>query len=157
MILRHGQLKSLFIAIVCAVCVAGLWAIRHEGDRAAVWVGILFFGFGTLLGIVRLLPGASYLRLDPTGFTYCVAFHPQTVAWSDVSEFGVVAKDATHTYSTVGFNYVPEYAKNQAGRELVKSVNGWEGGLPGTYGRRAKDLVDLMNEWLRRSTASPVR
>lgn len=100
-----------------------------------MWVGIVFFGFGVLLGIVRLLPGASYLRMDPTGFTYCVAFYPQRVAWSDVSEFGVVAKDATHAYSTVGFNYVPGFTKNQAGRELAKSANGWEGALPGARGR----------------------
>jgi hypothetical protein len=155
-ILRHGRLWSLLIAAICALCVAGVWAIRDEASRAAVWLGIIFFGFGVVLAIVRLLPGANYLRLDPTGFTYCVAFYRQRVAWSDVSEFGVVAKDATHAYSTVGFNYVPRFTENQAGRELAKSVNGWEGALPGTYGRRAAELSDLMNEWLRRSDGSPV-
>jgi len=73
------------------------------------------------------------------------------VAWNDVAEFGVVAKDAAHAYATVGFNFVPGYTKNAAGRELAKSVNGWESALPGTYGRRAEELADLMNERLRRS------
>ena len=151
-ILRHGRVRALFIVFICVVAVAGLWSIRDEAGRATIWVAIILFsGFGIFAGILRLLPGASYLRLDQTGLTYCAAFFPVRVAWDDVAEFGVVAKDAGHAYATVGFNFVPSYTENVAGRELAKSVNGWEGALPGTYGRRAEELADLMNERLRRS------
>lgn len=154
-ILRHSRVRALVIVAVCFVAIAGLWSIRDEEGRVTVWVAItLFGGFGTFAGILRLLPGASYLRLDPAGFTYCAAFFPVRVPWCDVAEFGVVEKDAAHAYATVGFNFVPGYTKNSAGRELAKSVNGWESALPGTYGKRAEDLAHVMNEWLGRSRAS---
>jgi hypothetical protein len=153
LLLRHGRLRALLIAIICAVGVAGLWSIRDEAGRTTVWVAIILVGgFGTFAGILRLLPWASYLRLDPKGFTYCAAFYMVSVAWEDVAEFGVVAKDAAHAYPTIGFNFTPGYSKNPTGRELAKSINGWESALPGTYGKRAEDLADLMNEWLLRWT-----
>lgn len=159
LILRYGRIRALVIAIACAAAVAGLWSIRDEAGRVTAWVALtLFGGFGLVGGILRLLPGASYLRLDPTGFTYRAAFFTVRVPWSDVAEFGVVAKDAVHAYTTVGFNFVPGYAENAAGRELARTIHGWESALPATYGRRAAELAGLMNEWLRRSQASaPVR
>jgi len=151
LVLRPKRLRPLLIAAVCAVGVAGLWSIRDEAGRATVWVAmILVGGFGMLAGILQLLPGASYLRLDTTGFTYCAAFFPVRVEWSDVAGFGVVKKDAAHCYSTVGFNFVPAYTKNAAGRELVKSVNGWENAIPAKYGMQPDELAELMNEWLQR-------
>jgi hypothetical protein len=155
--LRHGRLRALLIAIVCAIGVAGLWSIRDEAGWATVGVAILLVGgFGTVAGVLRLLPGAGYLRLDSKGFTYRAAFWTVSVAWDDVAEFGVVAKDATHAYATVGFNFVLGYGKNAAGRELARSINGWEGALPGTYGRRAEELAELMNEWLGRWKDGPL-
>jgi hypothetical protein len=132
-----------------------LWSIRDEAGRATVWVAIILFGgFGILAGLLQLLPGASYLRLDPAGFTHCAAFFAVRVEWSDVAEFGVVKKDAAHAYSTVGFNFVPAYTKNAAGRELVRSVNGWEGAIPAKYGMRPEELAALMNEWRQRFNAN---
>ncbi|CAN5537006.1 hypothetical protein BH10PLA1_BH10PLA1_20750 [soil metagenome] len=151
LVLRHRRLRALLIATICAVGMAGLWPIRDEAGRATVWVAIIFVaGFGTFAGILPLLPGASYLRLDATGFKYCAAFFPVRVAWSEIAEFGVVRKDSAHAYATVGFNFVPGYTKNAAGRELVKSINGWEGALPATYGKRPEELAQLMNEWRQR-------
>src|SRR4051812_10540152 len=86
-ILRHGRVRALFIVVICVIAVAGLWSIRDEAGRATVWVAIILFsGFGIFAGVLRLLPGASYLRLDRTGFTYCAAFFTVRVAWKDVAE-----------------------------------------------------------------------
>src|SRR3954449_8998282 len=74
-ILRHGRVRALCIVVISAVAVVGLWSIRDESGRATTWVAVVFFsGFGVLAGILRLGPRASYLRLDPRGFTYCAAF-----------------------------------------------------------------------------------
>jgi hypothetical protein len=154
LILRHSGPRALLITAACAVGIAGLWSIRHQEGLATVWVAIILVGgFGAFAGVLPLLPGASYLRLDATGFTYCAAFFSVDVAWREVAEFGVIPKDAGHAYATVGFNFVPTYTKNAAGRELTKSINGWEGGLPATYGKRPDELAELMNEWRRRFNA----
>ena len=150
LVLRPSRLGSLLIALGCAVAVRGLWAIRNEADRLTVWLALAFFGFGALLGTIRLIPGASYLRLDPQGFTFCAMFRRQTTAWTDASEFGVSERDAVRAYSTVGFNFMPGYGKNLEGRELTKKVMGWEGTIPGKYGLRATELAELMNEWRQR-------
>ena len=150
LILRPSRVVSLLIAVGCAVAVRGLWEIRGEADRAAVWVGLAFFGFGAILGTLRLIPGASYLRLDPHGFTFCALFRRQTIAWADVSEFGVSERDAFNAYSTVRFNFAPGYRKDSEARKLARELTGWEGALPGKYGRRAAALADSMNEWRRR-------
>jgi hypothetical protein len=113
------------------------------GDRIVRVLATAFFGVGTVMGVIDLLPGSSSLRLDENGFEITHCFRKQQFRWNAVSDFDV--------WTFKGHRFVIfKAAKSRLG--LLEKLNAaWTGGrngsLPTRYGMAADDLVQLMTTW----------
>jgi hypothetical protein len=143
--LRTKPTKLLFYLFVSLVFVV-IGVLTFEGNLIS-WLGIGFFGLGSIVIALMLLPNASYLQLTSKGFTMCSLFRKHTYSWSEIE--GFATGKIGHT-ETVFFNFSPFYENQNTLRKTNKKVFGFEASLPDTYGMSAEKLADLMNEWKRR-------
>lgn len=146
----------LVLAVSLTFVVVGLLALfgpRPVGpeDAWAMWLCVGFFGLGAGASLLQFLPQSSFLRLHADGFTVRTLYREATYRWEDVDPFGVVA--IRHN-RMVGFNYVPHFDRAKRLRRAVAALAGFEGALPDTYGLKAEELADLMNEYKYRYEAA---
>jgi hypothetical protein len=104
-----------------------------------------FFGFGTVVAVINLLPGRSYLRLTDEGFEVSSLSRKYFLHWTDVQHFGVAYVGLN---KMVVFNFASPYVKEKMGRSISRQIAGWEGGLHDTFGMKAENLAALMNTHL---------
>ncbi|MEM6331191.1 MAG: hypothetical protein AAF790_13205 [Planctomycetota bacterium] len=131
------MLMLLGLAVLSAT---GVWMIA-DGD----WLGFLVAGFALFavpVFAIQLLPGAAYLRVDQNGVRFAVAFRETAVPWESIAESGVYEVKGSRL---VGFNYT---AKAGRVRQASRSLTGYEGGLPDTYGMKAEELASLLDHRL---------
>jgi hypothetical protein len=128
-----------FLLIALIFVLIGGFMIRAGAPMG--WLVTGSFGLGTAGLSFLTLPGASYLRLDPQGFTICTFYRKHPIRWSDVAGFGIAT---TGLNETVGFDYVPGYRRRAHGRALAVAISGFEAALPSTYGMTAKELAALL-------------
>lgn len=129
------------IPLSLAFAFAGTWAIML-GIWHGVWV-VLFGAAGLAAGVFHVWPGRIVLNLNDDGFTVREGRHVESYRWADIADFGL-GKFAGDTI--VGFNFVPTYHPNPDGRAALKAETGFESFLPSSFGKRAKELVKLMNQ-----------
>jgi hypothetical protein len=144
-VLRPSSLKTiLYLAICMAFTAIGVLGVRTDGPVVG-WLCLIFFGSGTILFVIQLLPGASYLRLSVDGFTYRSLFRTwPTIPWRDVSDFrtAYVARGATFVV----------YDSNAASRSTLRKINralvgATDGISAATYGLKPEELAEVMNAW----------
>jgi hypothetical protein len=131
------------LTLVCGLSTAiGIAMIRNAAP-----LGIFVTassGFGTMIGVIMLLPGASSLRLDGNGFEITKFFFlRRRHSWRDVSDFVVWAMAGNRAV-------VFKAEKPRLGayeRISAAMAHGRNGYLPDTYGMAADDLVRLMTSW----------
>ena len=140
--LLPSRLKMLRMLAIAAAFVAIGVLMREKEPVLGVLVST-FFGVGTVVLLTQLSRKAAYLELSQDGFTFSTLFKTRRFAWSDVAGFRVVAMRG---HRMVGWDFTPGYAGQASGRRLASRLVGVEGALPDTYGRRAEDLAELMNE-----------
>jgi len=119
-----------------------------EGEGMG-WIVTGFFGFGSLIFIVNMLPQASYLKLDGVGFETSSLFRKHKYNWDDISHFGV-GKISNNTM--VMFNFSSSYQKARNARKIASMISGAEGALHDNFGMKAEELAQLMNEYKRASS-----
>jgi hypothetical protein len=141
--LRPTQLKTLFLVFGSALLATLGWYF-FAGVPAVRWIFVAFFGLGILIFGVNLAPGSSYLRLSREGFTYCSLYKSRHYSWNEVERFGLIVVGMNRT---VGFSFSSSYKGLERARKAVAAVAGYEGALPDTYGKKAAELVALLNEW----------
>jgi hypothetical protein len=147
--LRPNRLKYLVILIVCAgFAVSG--ALNVAKNSLIGWIEILAFGSNAIVFGVLLLPGSSYLKLDPTGFTICSLFQARTIGWHEVDAFRV---GTDRGRKLVVFDFSNLHHGQEFARKFASTISGYEAGLPDTYGLSAEELAATLNEW--RERASP--
>lgn len=152
--LRPRKLKLLGLLFLSCTFVAIGLKMLFDSDPMGLLLGlpsVVFFGLGALVFTIQLLPNASYLQLDPEGFTICTLFRARTFKWSEVGPFEV-ATIAWPCYRMVVFNFSERYWQMQnwqmqSMRRLSKRTAGHEGGLPDAYGLSLKKLTALLNEY----------
>jgi hypothetical protein len=145
LILRPSRRQAVLLFAVCAAFAgAGVGMVRDEASGG--WFVLLFFGLGTIVALIQLLPGASYLRLTVTGFSVRTMYRTHSYEWSDVRRFevGEVGPDRR-----VVFDFAGHYDKKATGRAVASALAGAEGALADNYGRTAEDLARLLNDWKR--------
>ena len=126
---------------------------RDPPDDSLVIVGsmIVFFLAGAVLSLLMLSPDRNYLLLTPTGFTVRTLLKRANFRWEEVEEF--------RTMSVKGMTMVVFSLSSQGKlrltesvwRTLQKAMGGGDESLPDTYGMSAETLIELMNQWKKRS------
>ncbi len=156
-VLRPGRLTWLLVlAISLAFVAVGLLALLgprpvEQEDAWAMWLCVGFFGLVAGVALLQFLPQSSFLRLHADGFTVRTLYREANYRWEDVDTFGVMA--IRHN-KMVGFNYAPHFDQAKRLRRAVAGLAGFEGALPDTYGMKAEELADLMNEYKYRHEAA---
>ncbi len=144
--LKPSKLRSLgWLCVFAAFTVTGVWMSTEKP-----LIGYLcsaFFGLGFVVFTINLLPKSSYLELTENGFTMCSLFRKSTTKWTDVEGFSVIEIAGNEM---VSWYYSENYEKQQTGRAISRAISASEAALPDTYGMKAKDLADLMNELVER-------
>ncbi|MES2077306.1 MAG: STM3941 family protein [Pseudomonadota bacterium] len=125
-----------------AFAVAGMAMIENTG-KLADYAAFAFFGLCTVVFALQLLPGAGYLTLRPDGFTACALFRAHEINWLDVLEFRVVKVNG---HAMVGWNYRADFQAQAKLRKVAAAMSGVEGALADTYGMKAQQLADLLNQ-----------
>lgn len=131
----------LLVSVLFVAC--GIWMLPREALKGAFIIA--FFGLCTIVFLVQLLPGSSWLSLDAEGFTYCALFRKHHVRWQDVESFTVVSVGMN---SLVGWSFVENYEGSVGGRKLSRALSGVDGALPDNYGKNAGELAELMNSFV---------
>jgi hypothetical protein len=132
---------------VGALLVAGLAAgaasaLDPGGGRLFL---ILPGGIAVLSGALALMarnPGE--LRLTGDGFFFRGLLASGSYRWGDVARFGVylgVGGDR------VGFDFGPEYGGPRPRKLVAEARGGFDASLPGTFGRDATALANLLERW----------
>ncbi len=141
--LRPSQMKLVGLCVLTAILVAaGVFCVR-TGYRVIGWLDIAFFGMCIAVFAVMMLPGAGYLRLREDGFEMCSLFRRSYLPWHAVEVFEV---GRIGLNKRVVFNLNRDVGMDKA-RAVARSISGWEGALPDTYGMSAQALADLMNAY----------
>lgn len=151
LLLRPSRIKNLLLlAVSAAFTVGGTTMIRDS--RSMGWFVVVFFGLCTLVAVILLLPNSSYLRLTRDGLETRSLFRSSKLQWTDVAAFraGRIGLNAM-----VLIEYAPSYPRVRRGRAVAAALTGAEGALPDTYGRSAKALASLLNEWRVRASQRP--
>jgi hypothetical protein len=147
LVLRPSKRKALLLlAISLGFTVVGILMIR-EGDGFDGWLVAVVFGLGLGVSLANLWPGASYLKLTPRGMDCCTLFRRwQFIPWEMVSEFGVAR--ASYWKKMVVFNR--SGSSHPRLTAVSRAFLGTTDAFPETYGLKAEELADLLNEWRRR-------
>ena len=143
-ILHPGKLKTIFHLLICLGFSVPIAVIGPGPGERGMWLVAAIFGLGAIVFIVQLIPGVSYLKLSPEGFTWRSLFRTwPTTAWKDVSEFRVGDKMVI---------YDADGPSNPTLRKINTALVGATHGLPETYGLKAQELAEIMNIWRYRNT-----
>jgi hypothetical protein len=136
-------MKQLALAVLCAGFSAIALLMIRDGKSFA-WFGLVFFGLGVLVFLLQVVPGASYLKLDPDGLTIRSLFRSSFYKWSEIA--GFVPGDVGGNRGVV-FNFTDDFERHGRLRRLNVELSGAEGALPDTYGLSPERLAQILNEW----------
>ena len=139
-VLRPSPLKWLAMVALSAVFV-WIGVIVMGTHPAVAWSCIVFFGLCGAVGALNLLPDASRLALDDDGFEIRSLFRASRVRWADVARFGTLRVGVN---TMVGFDFVDGYRGGDRLRSVNRSLSGFQGALPDTYGMKAAALAERM-------------
>ena len=116
--------------------------IEDEGVKG--WLITLFFGLCSLVFLIQLIPSSTQLQLNEQGFIMTSLFRSSFTKWTDVKSFkpGYLGRN-----KAVMFDYVKSHKKHATGKNISKLLSGSQAALPSTYGMKATELIEIMNEW----------
>lgn len=149
-LLKPNKLKWVGIFLLCLALIGGGVFMIRDGQRAG-WFVFLFFAAGALTGLVQLLPNSSFLLLTYEGFTVRSLFRTYSTRWSEVK--GFVPAQISRS-KLVAYDFAEGYSQKTTSRSIAKSMSGYEAALPDTYGMKAEELADLMNQWKQKCSNS---
>lgn len=184
LVLRSSRRKAALLLIGGLVLV-GLGFLLGAGTlgfsgwldvfaRVVGWIAVIFFSLGVVVALFQLLTKRSYLVLTADGFQMSGIRKSRVVAWSDVRGFTATTMPNPALAwlprsirdrgapSMVMFDYHPG-AKSVEARprwaRRLQSVNqslvGHDAGLADSYGLKAEELANLLNDWRSRFTNRP--
>jgi len=162
-ILRPRKTTWVMVLLISAGFVAtGIAVIRSpsaEMEPVMAYGALSFFSIGVVVAIVQLLPGSSFLRLSPAGFTIRSMWRDTSYRWSDIERFGVVEiHPAGHRQRMVGLDFsqsFPHRDRARVLRGLSQGLTGFEGALPDSYGWDCAKLAAHLESWKARWADAP--
>ncbi len=132
------------------ISVAGTLSLISVGQGdPVIWAALLVCGSLAILFLLMLFPGASYLRLDRSGFTVRHLFHSRSYRWHDVGVF--TAGRFMITPGLVGYSTQESEAllsgMGPRQRYWLRLIAGNHQLLLGHFRMPAKELAATMNRW----------
>jgi hypothetical protein len=111
---------------------------------AIAWLGVVFFGLGTLASAITLfIPAASGLTLDRDALVARSLFRTSRSAWKQSHGF-TVCEVGPGRHRMVGYENTAVTGKLS---DWNRQTYGRNCALPDTYGLSADDLAKLLNAW----------
>ena len=101
--------------------------------------GLFLSGFGIKCCYSRLLPGATWLSIDPDGFSLCQNFRVQTFSWHEVDHF-TIQSNQNDEGSTL-----PILLMHPINQETPIHI-------PAYFGKRLDEMLELLSSRHQRST-----
>ena len=149
LVLRASRVRwaALFLASAVFAAAGVLVFFVAPGGRGGGAAVFAFFGLGALVAAVQLLTGSS-LVLTPEGFTVNSLGRRVTRRWQEIEAFVVVSPSAFIRIVGIRLAIPDEHVPSI--RSSRRGLAGFESALPETYGMKATELAELMNEWLAR-------
>jgi uncharacterized membrane protein len=157
--LHPRKRKWALVFLGSAAFVAGGFFMVNQSNSSSerfwAYLCIVFFGLCVLVGLIQFIPGSSFLRLGPDGFTVRAMWRSTFYRWSDVEQFGVTRIPPANQ-PVVGFDFSTNYPRRDQAR-VIKRINrnltGFEAALPDNYGWDCAELAAHLNQ-LREQYAS---
>ena len=155
-VLRPRKRKWALVLLICAAFTAGgFWMLTDEdaSDRFGGYFCLTFFGLGTVASLTQFVPGSSFLRLAPDGFTVRSTWRTRFYRWSDIERFGVAEFSTVHGFARqrhrmIGYDFsasYPDQDKMVKLRNLNRNWTGFEAALPDNYGWSYEALAEHLN------------
>lgn len=149
LVLTVARGPMLWYFLICAgFSVIGTVTIK-TGEWVP-WMILIFFGLGTGVFGIALIPGSSYLELNPEGFCVCSLFRRQYWPWKSIETFRV---GWLSNKNIVMFDIVLDQPRTKLQIANQKHC-GCDGALTVDYGIDVYDLAKTMNEWRERAIRS---
>lgn len=152
LVLRPGRRKWILVGLTCGTFTAILVALLLTAPGLLVVFGLLFFGAGTAVSVLQLVPGAAYLRIGPQGFVAKGPLRTISHPWDEVEHFQVFEVSTQYsTQSFVGFDLRDRVPSRQSfWQTMSRGMSGVDCGLPDNYGRDPQELADLLADYRER-------
>ena len=147
MILKPLKIKIILLLLISIAFTVIGFVFRIEIPMFLGYVATVFFGLGSALFLVQLLPGANQLEIASEGLKYRVLFKETTILWKNVGSFYEVIMQDGKT-KKVGWHYSPEVIgqiEAKQGRPVDTTIP--HGILPENYGKSAQALAELLNKY----------
>ena len=145
-----GSRKKTFILLLVSILFVFCGIVTFKESTIISILGIAFFGLGSIVFMINLLPKASYLTLTSEGFEFSSLFRRHFETWADIDLFFPVRISLPYHFGgvkkMVGWNYRQNYRKSSKMRNISSWLSGAEAALPDTYGKSVEELCDIMNE-----------
>ena len=138
---RPSRWKHVGLLAICSGFVVLALLLEHS---ALAWVTEVFFGLGALVALASLMPGSSFLRIEPDRLLVRTLYRTWSLERTQVAEFYTAPVGGREV---VCWSYVPEYKRQLRGRAFARAISGVEAALPDTYGLPAAELAAVLNEW----------
>ncbi|WP_408040558.1 STM3941 family protein [Tenacibaculum amylolyticum] len=132
----------MLLLISAVFVVLGVLMLEEEPLKA--WLGIIFFGLGSVVSLIQFYPNASYLKLTDDGFEVKSMFRTNFTKWSHVKDFRI---GTIHSNKMIFFDYTEEHKKWDQGKKIAKLLSGKEGAIQSIYNISVDDLLQLMIEY----------
>ena len=147
-ILYPSKQKNFLMLLVCLAFVL-LTLFVNKPSKLFYWIGLIFFGLGVIIFSIQLVfPKTSYLKITEKGIEIRNIFKPSFMSWEIIQDFEVGSIPIRfRKKKMIMINFDKTYNKQNFGRELARSMAGFEGALPESYGMKHEELVNLLNSY----------
>ena len=140
--LAAPRLRWIFYAVgafLVAGFSGGLSTALDPESRSFLVLPAFIAVMGIAFVLVALRPGR--LRITRDGFAYTAPLRRGAYRWSDIARFGVYLAIGGEN---VGFDFASDYRGARPRAIAADARGGFAASLPGTYGRDARALADLL-------------
>lgn len=144
--LYPNKQKNFLMFLLCLVFVL-LTLYVDKPTESFYWLGLILFGIGVIIFLIQLVfPKSSYLRITEKGILIRSLFKSSFMPWEIIKDFEVGSVPIWFSNKKMIMrNFDKAYNKENFGRELARSMTGFEGGLSDNYGMKHEELVNLLN------------
>ncbi|TWT31943.1 hypothetical protein [Blastopirellula retiformator] len=141
--------RAILIACASTILALSCVGLGLTGKEIGYIAAAFFVGCGAL-GTMEIWPGSSSLRIDETGIRYCYLFTSHHIAWNEIANFEteLVSHSGLWGQQMVGLNYVNRNEPSNKRYRLDEL-------LPNNFGRDAKSLAKLLNEYRQHFVEDP--